>query len=135
MNPLRPASFQRLYKPGNMSFTRSRAHGGAAEIAFCRFASRGQGSLFDHLDYVRVPPGADIGFHIHGKDEEVYIVLDGRAKMNLDGAEISVEKGDVIINPPGGGHGLVNDSDNVMTLLVIQCSGPKPFSEPTGSGE
>ena len=93
------------------------------DIAFCRFASRSLGSLFDHVDYVVVPPGADIGFHVHGTDEEeAYVVMEGSGKMDLDGTMVRVEKGDVIVNPPGGGHGLVNDSSMAMTLVVIQCS-------------
>lgn len=130
-----PPAAQRVFKPESMSFNAARAHGGAADIEFCRFASRSQGSLFDHMDYVYIKPGSDIGFHVHEKDEEVYIVLEGSGRMNLDGSETPVKKGDVIINPPGGGHGLVNDSNTIMILLVIQCSDHMPSRDPKGLGE
>lgn len=111
------------YKPSSIPFLRGVAHNGKAEIAFSRITTPDQGSLFDHVDYVEVPSGADIGFHRHAEtEEEVYIVMDGNGQMTLGDETFRVERGDIIINPPGGGHALVNDSGFPIKLVVIQVS-------------
>ncbi len=39
----------------------------------------------------------------------------------VNGANVrSVGKGDMILNPPGGRHGLVNNSDEDIDILVVQ---------------
>jgi mannose-6-phosphate isomerase-like protein (cupin superfamily) len=40
----------------------------------------------------------------------------------LDGKEVKVSKGDMILNPVEGEHGLVNNSSEDIDLLVIQVS-------------
>jgi mannose-6-phosphate isomerase-like protein (cupin superfamily) len=113
------------YRPSSLCFSLGRAHGGLTDIAFSRFVSRETGSRFDHVDYVELPPGADIGFHRHlPGEEEIYIIMDGNGKMTLEGNTFAVERGDVIVNPPGGAHALLNDSEGPMRLVVVQCSAP-----------
>lgn len=111
------------HKPAKLIYQNAIAHDGKKPIDFCRIASRSQGSFFDHIDCVQIPAGADIGFHRHAAtEEEVYIVMEGFGTMNLEGREFRVETGDVIINPPGGGHGLRNTSRDIMRLVVVQCA-------------
>ena len=50
----------------------------------------------------------------------MYILLEGEGLMTIDGKEAVVRKGDMILNPAGGHHGLVNNSPNDIDLLVIQ---------------
>lgn len=79
-------------------------------------------SKIDFIDRVVVPPGSTIGFHKHGENEEMYVVLEGQGLMNIEGEEIAVNKGDMILNPVGGSHGLVNNSKENTDILVIQVS-------------
>jgi mannose-6-phosphate isomerase-like protein (cupin superfamily) len=76
----------------------------------------------DFIDRVVVPPGSTIGFHKHGENEEMYIVLEGQGVMRIEGEKIAVNKGDMILNPAGGSHGLVNNSGDDIDILVIQVS-------------
>lgn len=76
----------------------------------------------DFFDRVVVPPGSTVGFHRHGKNEEMYIVLEGTGLMKIESKEISISKGDMILNPVGGRHGLVNNSSENIDLLVVQIS-------------
>lgn len=123
----------RHFQPAAAAYTKGRAHGGAREIGFSRIMERGEGSYFDHVDFVTVPPGADIGFHVHAEsEEEIYIVMEGSGKMRLGGREIAIREGDVIANAPGGGHGLVNDSGSDLRLVVVQCSGTAGPARPAG---
>ena len=74
----------------------------------------------DFFDRVVVPAGSTIGVHRHGENEEMYVVLKGRATMTIEGEPVTVEAGDMILNPTFGEHGLVNDSDADIDILVIQ---------------
>ncbi len=79
-------------------------------------------SAVDFMDRMVVPPGTRVGYHQHGNNEEMYVVLSGQGTMTIDGKTVAVGTGDMILNPVGGEHGLHNDSDNDIDLLVIQIS-------------
>ena len=67
------------------------------------------------------PPGAEIGVHTHANDnEEIYVIVGGSGVMYLDGDLFMVGAGDVVINAPGGTHGLRNTSDADLKLIVIE---------------
>jgi mannose-6-phosphate isomerase-like protein (cupin superfamily) len=99
-------------------------HGGQGTIEVFRPFLRGAGAgVVDFIDLVAVPPGASIGRHAHGDNTEWYLVLDGAATMWFGGQERAVGRGDILVNPPYGEHGLVNNSAGALTLLVFQVSG------------
>ncbi len=77
-------------------------------------------SNVDFMDRVVIPPKSTIGYHKHGNNEEMYIVLNGRGTMTINNEPVTVKNGDMILNPAYGEHGLVNDSDSDIDLLVIQ---------------
>jgi len=99
------------------------AHGGEGLVGFCRVldASDFQGP-WNFVDYAVVPPGASIGLHAHGDDEELYLVLAGEGLMRVDGHELRVRPGHVVLNRPGGRHGLVNDGTEPLRLFVVEVS-------------
>lgn len=72
------------------------------------------------LIYTEMKPGTSIGNHEHGDDEEVYIVLEGTGEMTTNGEKVSVKKGDVILNKPYWSHGLENNSDKDLKILVFK---------------
>jgi len=97
------------------------AHGGAGAIGFLRLFDRADFTAPVHfVDYAVLPPGASIGRHTHGRNEELYLVLEGNGLMHLDGTEFRVGPGSVIVNRPGGTHGLKNDSDRDLRLFVVE---------------
>lgn len=73
--------------------------------------------------YTELPPGTSIGYHTHGNDEEVYVILEGRGTMTIDGEAHDVRAGDVILNKPYGSHGLENTSGTVLKILVFEVQG------------
>ncbi|MFB0619090.1 cupin domain-containing protein [Streptomyces sp. AGS-58] len=72
------------------------------------------------VDLVELPPGTSIGRHRHADDRETYVILAGRGRMTLDGEVFEVREGDVIPNRPYGEHGLTNDSEGLLRLLVFE---------------
>ncbi len=73
--------------------------------------------------YTELPPGTSIGYHAHGNDEEVYVILEGRGTMTIDGESHEVRAGDVILNKLYGSHGLENTSGAVLKILVFEVQG------------
>lgn len=97
------------------------SHGGEGPVALYEIWGGSEfASNVDFVDRVVVPPGSTIGTHRHGENEEMYVVLSGRATMTIEGEPVTVGAGDMILNPAFGEHGLVNDSDADIDILVIQ---------------
>ncbi len=99
------------------------AHDGIGQVALYEvFGSEDFMSNCEFIDRQVIPPKSVVGYHKHGKNEELYIILEGEGTMTIDGASQKVTKGDIIKNRPFGEHGLVNDSDNSLDLLIIQIA-------------
>lgn len=96
-------------------------HGGTGTILAHRLhRHEGAEAPVAFVDLVVLPPGTSIGLHRHADDKETYVILAGRGRMTLDGEEFDVREGDVIPNRPFGEHGLANDSDTELRLLVFE---------------
>jgi len=97
------------------------SHGGDGPVDLYEIWGRSDfASNVDFIDRVVIPPGTTVGYHKHGANEEMYIVLEGSGTMTIEGEPTRIEKGDMILNPSHGAHGLLNDSDADIDLLVIQ---------------
>jgi mannose-6-phosphate isomerase-like protein (cupin superfamily) len=108
------------------------AHGGSATIHAHRALQRADGINCNFIDFVAIPPAADIGRHTHSLDnEEIYIVISGHGLMHLDGHEFPVGPGHVIINRPGGTHSLTNTGNMDLRLVVIEVPVYDKPAQPT----
>lgn len=97
------------------------AHGGRSPVLTWRARTGTPGTAFNFFDITIVPPGAEIGIHRHADDnEETYIVVSGRGRMEVDGEVIDIEAGDIVINRPGGTHALVNTAEEDLRIVVIE---------------
>lgn len=74
---------------------------------------------FFYSAYTEIPPQASIGYHQHGEDEEIYVILGGNGQMTVNGEVRAVKTGDVILNKPGYSHGLENNSECLLKILVF----------------
>lgn len=113
----------RVVQLDSVDLERSVAHEGRGEIGFRRVLD---GNLFpgawNFCDYAVLEPGQSIGRHTHGANEELYLVLEGRGVMYLDEKEIDVRPGSLIVNRPGGVHGLENRSDRPLKIFVVEVA-------------
>jgi oxalate decarboxylase/phosphoglucose isomerase-like protein (cupin superfamily) len=113
-------SVQHLFSFADNAYARITAHGGRGTILFARILDRVPGSGCNWLDMSILPPGASIGLHAHGlEDEEIYIVISGRGRMIVDDETFMVGAGDVVLNQPGGTHALENTGDEDLRIVVI----------------
>jgi quercetin dioxygenase-like cupin family protein len=74
------------------------------------------------INYTELDPGASIGYHEHGENEEVYAVLEGRGRATVNGTAREVSAGDVVLNKPGWSHGLENTSSLPLRILVFEVA-------------
>jgi mannose-6-phosphate isomerase-like protein (cupin superfamily) len=62
-------------------------------------------------------PGSSIGYHLQ-KEEEVYYILGGVGKMNMNGEIFTVHAGDAILTHPGSSHGLKQEGKEDLVLII-----------------
>ena len=117
---MKRAAIDRQYRFEDCIFENVRAHGGERDISFARVLARNRGSI-RFIDLSVLAPGADIGCHTHHDDnEELYVVVSGKGLMTLDDREFEVGPGHVILNRPGGTHGLKNIGAEELRIVVIE---------------
>jgi mannose-6-phosphate isomerase-like protein (cupin superfamily) len=95
---------------------------GPGRIRTTRVIDASHRSGFRFIDLTEIPPGSCVGVHRHGEDEEVYVIIQGRGRMLLDGETFEVGPGDVIRNVPGGTHGLVNIGSEPLAMVVLDVA-------------
>jgi mannose-6-phosphate isomerase-like protein (cupin superfamily) len=61
--------------------------------------------------------------HHHRATEEIYFVLKGSGRMEVDGDMRTVRPGDAILIPPGAWHTLDNNGSSELRILCC-CSPP-----------
>lgn len=75
-----------------------------------------------------LPPGGSEGAHSHSGDralDELYLVVEGSAVMNLDGTRHHLGPGDALLAQAGTDHDLTNQGTSALKVLVIWGS-PAP---------
>ncbi len=75
------------------------------------------GIEFMHDDILE--PGTIFGEHLHADTEEVYYVMEGHGTAMLDGERFPVSAGDVTFVKAGHTHGIINEGDTPMRLIVV----------------
>ena len=81
------------------------------------------------LAEARLPPGGSTTPHYHRRTEEIYYILEGRAKMRIGQELREVGPGDAIAIPPGAEHQITNTGD--ATLRFLCCCAPAYEHEDT----
>jgi quercetin dioxygenase-like cupin family protein len=86
-------------------------------------------SPLSFINYSEIDPGNSIGIHRHGANEEIYVILEGVGRMTVNGEVREVRAGDVLLNKPGWEHGLENNSEDVLKILVFEAAVPEAWAE------
>ncbi len=72
-----------------------------------------------------LPPGGATERHWHKASEELYFILEGSGKMEIEGVEKQVGEGDAILIPNGQWHQITADENAPLRFLC--CCAP-PYS-------
>lgn len=75
----------------------------------------------------KMPPGTSETLHYHTKSQQVFYILSGSARFQVDGKEVDVKQSESIHIKPGSVHKILNISDVALEFLVI--------SEPNSHGD
>lgn len=117
--PRSRAGGRRHYGFSSAAMRREIAHGGDGEIETARVESCPDGVEF--IDLTFIPSGGSVGIHRHALDnEEIYVIISGEGAMTVEDDTFPVVAGDVIVNDPGGTHGLRNTGPGELRMVVVQ---------------
>ncbi len=71
------------------------------------------------LGYQRIPPNYRFPYgHVHERQEEVYVVLEGSGRMKLDDEIVEIRKWDAIRVPPGTWRGYEAGPDGLEMYVI-----------------
>ena len=119
------AGERRHYGFSSVPMRQEVAHDGDGVISTARVESSADGLEF--VDLTSIPPGATVGIHRHSMDnEEIYVIVSGEGAMTVEEETFRVVPGDVIVNNPGGQHGLKNVGAQELRMVVVQRRLTKP---------
>jgi mannose-6-phosphate isomerase-like protein (cupin superfamily) len=85
------------------------------------------------VNWAKLPKGRAFSRHYHEDMEEVFIILDGRVRALVAGAEAELEAGDCLVVSPGETHQIVNLSDHDVHYVVFGIAGDKNGKTVMGS--
>lgn len=98
------------------------SHKGKGEVHSVKLYDDGDfESPLKFLYYMVLPPGTSVGYHQHGQNEEVYVILEGAGRMKVNGEDRDVMPGDVLLNKAGWSHGLENTGFEALRILVYEA--------------
>jgi len=69
-------------------------------------------------------PGQQHALHAHGGQDKFYHVLEGDGVFLLDGRELAMSSGDLLIAPEGVPHGVRNTGASRLLVLAILAPAP-----------
>jgi mannose-6-phosphate isomerase-like protein (cupin superfamily) len=69
-------------------------------------------------------PGQEHALHTHAGMDKVYLVVSGRGRFVLEGRELPMEPGALLVAPEGVPHGIRNPSADRLVVLAILAPAP-----------
>jgi quercetin dioxygenase-like cupin family protein len=76
------------------------------------------------LDLYCVAPGQSQAPHRHDGEDKIYYVLEGAGRFSVAGTEERLVAGEAVVAAAGVEHGLVNDSAELLLVLVLVAPPP-----------
>ena len=77
---------------------------------------RGSNRMFAKLT---IEPGGSIGFHPHDAEEEVCVIIRGRAEADDNGEVVQLSAGDTLLTGNGDGHAIRNVGDEPLEIVAV----------------
>ena len=70
-------------------------------------------------------PGQEHALHAHTGQDKVYQVLEGEGLFLLEGRELPMKGGDLLVAPDGVAHGVRNSGNRRLLVLAILAPAPQ----------
>ncbi len=89
-------------------------------------ASTGSQQLDFHVNVLE--PGTGPGpYHYHSNAENLYFVLEGRAKVTVEGREMVAGPGEAVLILPGERHDVENVGDGELRVIEVKAPPDSDF--------
>lgn len=69
-------------------------------------------------------PGQEHALHAHAGMDKVYQVIEGQGVFLLEGKEVPMEAGVVLVAPEGAPHGIRNTGTRRLLVLAVLAPAP-----------
>jgi len=69
-------------------------------------------------------PGQEHALHAHAGQDKLYQVLEGEGLLLLEGRQLPMKAGDLLVAPEGIAHGVRNSSNRRLLVLAILAPAP-----------
>jgi len=69
-------------------------------------------------------PGQEHTLHAHEGMDKIYLVIEGRGLFLLEGDDVSMQAGVLLVAPEGTPHGIRNTGTERLLVLVILAPAP-----------
>jgi mannose-6-phosphate isomerase-like protein (cupin superfamily) len=77
------------------------------------------------LDLYCLEPGQEQKPHAHDGQDKIYVVLEGAARIVVNGEESSLEPGEAVLARAGQVHGVRNPGPAPLVALVVMSPPPE----------
>lgn len=77
------------------------------------------------LDLYCLEPGQEQRAHAHAGQDKVYVVLEGAARVVIDGEESVLEPGEAVLARAGQVHGVSSAGTGRLVALVVMSPPPE----------
>jgi len=98
------------------------------EHAVFRADKMGKSTLFESASIMVglncFEPGQEHALHAHAGMDKIYHVVSGSGRFLLEGKEIAMQTGVMLVAPDGVPHGIRNDSSGRLVVLAILSPPP-----------
>ena len=71
-------------------------------------------------------PGQAHALHAHAGMDKLYSVIEGEGLFLLDGDEVPMRQGDLLVAPSGVPHGIRNSGSSRLLVLAVLAPAPHP---------
>ena len=99
----------------------------AAHAAYSQ-AKMGKSTIFESPQLLvglnAFEPGQEHALHAHAGQDKVYQVIEGQGLFLLEGKELAMTAGDLLIAPDGVPHGVRNAGAGRLLVLAILAPAP-----------
>ncbi|MDA1256636.1 MAG: cupin domain-containing protein [Chloroflexi bacterium] len=66
-----------------------------------------------------IQPGGSLPYHVHANTEATYFIVEGDLAATVDGHQVDMHAGDLVLAPPGVGHGFMNSGDGPARVVTM----------------
>jgi uncharacterized cupin superfamily protein len=97
-------------------------------LAAARDTPTGLGGHPFDLELNRLAPGeCACPFHSHAAQWELFLILEGRADVRVEGTKHTVSARDVILHPPGEPHQITNSGSTDLVFFLVADNPPVDY--------